>query len=85
MLVDRQGILDARDPVVRVALLAVVEDADGHPGNLEFLGQLANPGVQALVDPLILLGRGDPGSRPAQREVRVDVRAIVARLPPALE
>ena len=54
VLVDRQRVVDARHAVVGVALLVLVEDADGHPGNLEFLGQLADLGVQALVDSLIV-------------------------------
>ena len=54
VLVDWQRVLDAGHAVVGVALLVIVEDADGHPGNLEFLGQLADLGVQALVDSLIV-------------------------------
>ena len=54
VLVDRQRVLDAGHAVEGVALLVLVEDADGHPGNLEFLGQLADLGVQALVDSLIV-------------------------------
>ena len=54
------GILDARHAVEGVALLLVVEDADPHTGDPEFLGQLADLGLKLLVDVRIIRSAGSP-------------------------